>query len=505
MIVHRPLLRLPLAAAAGLLICVALPPWGWWPLAIFGVALWVHLMGQTQSRWDRFLTAAVVTMAWFGPSTLWMFKLTAPGYVLGVPLGWGVMGGLAGLMVPPDRRRFLALPAALVFFEWFHSHAPFGGVPLSMLSYTQGRGPLLDAARIGGTLFVGLLVSLLGVALYLVVVNRNRGSMIVSITILVGVVASVGFGAVTHSPPTGPVERIALVQGGGEQGTRYSSSQVATVFQVHLDATATLSPDDDLDLVIWPENAINVDGQFEFHSWREVIAQEAKRLDAQIMVGVVEDVPEDPQAFANFVVTVNPDGTLGDRYDKVRRVPFGEYVPLRSFFELFAKEQLPRRDQVPGTGHALVRTGAGPTAVAISWEIFFSRRVREGVRESGEIVINPTNGSSYWLTILQSQQLATSALRAVESGRHVLQVAPTGFTAVFDEQGRLQERIGISEQGVIVTDVPRSTSTTIAQQTGAAIPLTIAFIFGFFVMISPGAEFPRAKVHQKNKTAVFDR
>lgn len=496
--VHRPLTRLPLALVAGLLICFALPPWGWWPLAIIGIAVWVHLAGQTVSRWDRFLTSAVVAIAWFAPSTLWMFKLTAPGYVLGVPLGWGVMAGVAGLLIPTDRRRYLALPAAIVFFEWFHSHAPFGGVPLSMLSYTQGKGPLLDAARIGGTLFVGLLVSLLGVGLYLIVMTRTNRTVLVASLILIAVVASVGLGALLHQPPTGPTQRIALVQGGGEQGTRYSSSQVVPVFQAHLDATAKLTPEHNLDLVIWPENAINVDGQFENHSWRDVIAQEAARLNTQILVGVVEDVPEDPDAFANFVTTVNPDGSLGDRYDKVRRVPFGEYVPLRPLFELFAKDQLPGRDQVPGDGVALVRTDAGPAAVAISWEIFFSRRVREGVRESGEIVVNPTNGSSYWLTILQSQQLATSALRAVESGRYVLQVAPTGFTGVFDEHGTLHNRIGISEQGVIIADVPRSTATTIAQRTGPAIPLAIAVIFGFFVMIMPGAEFEGVKNHRKN-------
>lgn len=496
--VNRPLTRLPLALVAGLLICFALPPWGWWPLAIIGIAVWVHLTGQTVSRWDRFLTSAVVAIAWFAPSTLWMFKLTAPGYVLGVPLGWGIMAGVAGMLIPADRRRYLALPAALVFFEWFHSHAPFGGVPLSMLSYTQGKGPLLDAARIGGTLFVGLLVSLLGVAFYLIVMTRTHHTVIVSSVILIAVVASVALGALLHQPPTGPTQRIALVQGGGEQGTRYSSSQVVPVFQAHLDATAQLTPEHNLDLVIWPENAINVDGQFENHAWRDVIAQEAARLNTQILVGVVEDVPEDPDAFANFVTTVNPDGSLGDRYDKVRRVPFGEYVPLRPLFELFAKDQLPGRDQVPGDGVALVQTDAGPAAVAISWEIFFSRRVREGVRESGEIVVNPTNGSSYWLTILQSQQLATSALRAVESGRYVLQVAPTGFTGVFDEHGTLHNRIGISEQGVIVADVPRSTTTTIAQRTGPAIPLAIAVIFGFFVMIMPGAEYESVKNHRKN-------
>jgi apolipoprotein N-acyltransferase len=171
------------------------------------------------------------------------------------------------------------------------------------------------------------------------------------------------------------------------------------------------------------------------------------------------------------------------RYDKVRRVPFGEYVPLRPLFEPLAGGALPPRDQTPGEDVAVIRTGSGPMAVAISWEVFFSRRVREGVREGGEIVLNPTNGSSYWLTLVQTQQIATSALRAVESGRWVVQAAPTGFSAFLDDRGSLQRRSGVSERTVLVDDVPRRTGTTPAQALGdlpavaaAALALALALV-----------------------------
>jgi len=119
-----------------------------------------------------------------------------------------------------------------------------------------------------------------------------------------------------------------------------------------------------------------------------------------IVVGVVEDAG--PDEFFNFTVEVNPDGTLEDRYDKERRVPFGEYTPLRFIMEPIAGDLLPPRDQVPGEGVALIETDSGPMAVVISWEVFFARRVREGVRAGGQVVLNPTNGASYWLTQVQT-------------------------------------------------------------------------------------------------------
>ena len=134
-----------------------------------------------------------------------------------------------------------------------------------------------------------------------------------------------------------------------------------------------------------------------------------------------------------------PEGEVTDRYDKVHRVPFGEYVPLRALLEPFGGESLTSRDAIIGTEPALLDTPAGPMSVAISWEIFFGDRVREGVQDGAEVVLNPTNGSSFTGTLVQTQQIASSRMRAIESDRWLGQVAPTGFSAVIDPDGNVVE------------------------------------------------------------------
>ncbi len=135
----------------------------------------------------------LVGIGWFGPSTLWMWGLTAPGYPLGVVFGWGPMVAATSAVVPGDRRRLLVLPAALVAYEWLHSHGPFGGVPLSMLGMTQVNLPTLMVARLGGVFLLGAVVSALGVALYLVVVERRwkEPAAIVMAVVLLSVAGAV--------------------------------------------------------------------------------------------------------------------------------------------------------------------------------------------------------------------------------------------------------------------------------------------------------------------------
>jgi len=458
-------LQVVVAVLAGLCVCFSLPPWGWWPLAFVGIATWLWVLDDC-SPVRRFALSYLVGVAWFAPSLVWMWRLTAPGYVAAVFVGWAGLVGLVGVASSGDQRRFILVPATVVLLEWGLLHAPFGGVPLSELAASQAAGPLRPIATIGGQLLLGGAVAALGAALLLAVRGRWRPSG----SILLAVVAVALLGAAWPLGSSDGTVRVAVVQGGGPQGTRFAEGDTGPVLARHLAVSATIEPGS-ADLVIWPENVVNVEGAFIDHPFATKMRQEAARLEAPILVGVVEGLGT--TEFVNYVVVINPDGTITGRYDKERRVPFGEYVPLRSLFGSFASG-LPPRDQVPGVGTAMVPTSAGKVAVAISWEVFFSRRVREGVRAGGEFVANPTNGSSYWLTQIQSQQVAQSRLRATESGRWLVQAAPTGFSAVVDPRGELEQRSDISTPAVLRATIERLNGTTPAQATGDLIPVTLA-------------------------------
>ncbi len=113
---------------------------------------------------------------------------------------------------------------------------------------------------------------------------------------------------------------------------------------------------------------------------------------------------------------ITPDGRIGDRFDKVRRVPYGEYFPFRGLIEGLGVP-LPASDAVAGRGPGVLRTPHGTFAVLISYEGFFDDRSRGGVRAGGEVVLLPTNTASYTSSMVPTQQLAAARLRARETGR----------------------------------------------------------------------------------------
>jgi apolipoprotein N-acyltransferase len=264
---------------------------------------------------------------------------------------------------------------------------------------------------------------------------------------------------------------VALVQGGGPQGTRFFETDPTVVFQRHVDATEQLVRPP-VDVTLWPEDIVNIEGPVTESDEGQVLSDIARGLHTNLLVGVVEG---DGDGFHNAQVAIDPEGNFVDRYEKVRRVPFGEYVPLRWLISPFAGSSLIDRDAIVGTGPAVLHTPAGTFGVSESWEIFFPDRARAAVRDGGEVLLNPTNGASFHGSIVQTQQIASSRLRAIENGRAVLQAAPTGFSAIISADGTVEQRTGISERKVLEGTVQRRSGLTIATRVGDWPALLLAF------------------------------
>lgn len=446
----------------GLVIAASVPPWGWWPLAFVGIALLDRLIAG-QPRKARFRRTWLVCAAWLYPSMLWMVDLTLPGYLVACAT-YAAYFGLAVALLPAGRWRWLGLPGAFVLAEWARWSWPFGGVPLSTLAMSQSAAPLAFTVRLAGSVVLVLIVGLIGVALSALWERAPQQA-----GLALGAVALIALGAWV-APRAHGVEDldVAIVQGGGPQRTRASDTDPRDVFERHLEASEEV--DGPVDVVLWPENVVNVEGSLEVNPENEELADLARRLDATLIVGAVEGADDN---FLNAAVVYAPDGRIVDRYDKVKRVPFGEYVPLRSLLERFNSE-LPGRDALAGDTPAIVNTPAGKFGVVISWEVFFSTRGRDAIGHGGDVLLNPTNGSSYWLTQVQSQQVASSRLRALENDRWVLQAAPTGFSAIVTPDGRVVDRTGVSEQRVLQDTITRRQGETLATRVGDLPVLLVA-------------------------------
>ena len=438
-------------------------------------------------------------LAWLAPGMAWMWFLTAPGYIIAAILFsalHGVAAMITGAVTDQHKHRAIVGPLAHTLAEALRFSFPFGGVPLATLAISQAASPIAPIVRVGGPLLLTYVVLQIGFLLSNLrkIETRKHSVRAALISAVVIAVLPIAGAIAPHGHDIGRSLNIAAVQGGGPQGTLAINTNSRDVVIRHLEATQTIaggsaSTDNQLDLVIWPENVIDV-SSFSSSVERTEVAAEVARLNAPFLVGITEDL--DNRYFTNAQVVVNTDGSLGDRYDKVRRVPFGEFVPMRGLLEAVGApvDRIPR-DALAGQDTAILRAADTTIAVVISWEVFFAGRANEGVERGATLLVNPTNGSSYTGTILQTQQIASSRLRALETGRWLVQVSPTGFSAFVSPSGQVFDRTGVSEQHVIIREVQLRSGRTIYSYIGD-MPIILLMIASLLALLIVGRRKTRA-------------
>lgn len=439
--------RVALSLLGGLCCAFSVAPFGWWPLAVLGTGLLCAQLGTDRPA-RRIAAGTAFGAGLYGVGLAWVKEFTVPGMAVFMAFVAAQTGVVAAL-VPPGRGRFVAFPAALVAAEAFRSAWPFGGLPLSGIDLGQAASPLLPTVALGGRLLLVGTVAAGGAAVAAASARRWLAAVVAAAATLALPIA----GALAPAGrPTGSL-RVAVVQGGGPRGIPAQEADAAAVFAAHLAASELIRPP--VDLVLWPEDVVDV-GRFAGSPEEAELVALARRLGATVVAGVVEDVA--PRRFRNFAVAISPTGRV-DRYEKVHRVPFGEYFPFRPLLERFAA--IPEADALPGPDRpGLLRTPAGRVAVTISYEVFFEQRARSGVNAGGEVLLVPTNASSFTTGQMPAQELAAARLRARQTGRDVVQAAPTGFSAIVDHHGRVLAHTDLGRRQVLQATVQRRAGLT---------------------------------------------
>ena len=469
--------RAAASAAAGLAWVLALPPSGVWWLGPVAAALLGAAVLGLEARW-RALFGGTTGLVVFAVTLRWATIFTVPGYAVLVVVE-ASFPALAAVLVPRGRwTAIVALPATLTLAEWLRHQWPLGGLPVSSLALGQVDGPLLPLAALGGPPLLTFAVAALGALLLAAITARG---WMAGIAVLGGL-GLLGVGTLVPSAPgTAPASDpllVAAVQGGGQRGLPAARTGPTDVLGRHLRASDRI--DGEVDLVLWPENVVDIDGPLHNRGDAAVVSSLAKRLQTPVVAGVTTDAPASPddrvgvRRFRNLAVAFAADGTLGATYDKVVRVPFGEYVPARPVVARIADLSLIPREAVPGSGPGVLDTEVGRVGVLISFEGLFASRARAAARAGATLLLVPTNAASYVTDDVPAQQVAAARLRAAETGRWVALAGPTGPSAIVRHDGVVQARSRLEVPALLEEQVQPRTGRTPYTVLGDLPVLTVA-------------------------------
>jgi apolipoprotein N-acyltransferase len=478
-----------LAVASGLLAVLAFPPYGIWPLAavsVAGLGAAVHrrrLRGGLGVGFVYGLAFFLPLLAWSSTQVgqwPWLFLCALEA------LGMGLLGaGLAVCSRLIDTHRWTWAPltgVAWVAEEALRSRQPFGGFPWGNLAFSQADSPTAAAIWLGGAPFLSFLVALTGgfvlAAAYAVVTQRTAGvrkaaafTVAAAFTALAPMALPIGATA-----PDGDTINVAVVQGNVPRLGLGFNEQRRAVLDNHVQATKDLAvavnegTAERPDLVVWPENASDIDPLANPDAY-DAISEAAADIGAPIVLGGI--VHNDDGTRSNMTIVWDPvDGPVY-MYSKRHPVPFAEYVPYKGFFSTVAGWIDPRMseglDNVAGFEHGqnagIVEVGDLTLTGLICFEIAFDAETRDSVRDGAQLMAVGTNNATFDTKEAQ-QQLAMVALRSIEHGRDGLMASTVGVSGFTDHTGEVFQATEFNTAAVIQQDLQLSDRSTPASTVG---------------------------------------
>ncbi|OKX95722.1 apolipoprotein N-acyltransferase [Corynebacterium glutamicum] len=495
--------RLALAAVSGLFVFASNEPIGWFVAGIVGTALFfISLapwdLGVLQKRRKKNepvpflqqmstsptvvqgmllgfvhgLVTYLLLLPWIGE-----FVGSLPYVALSVVEAlYSIALGAFGVLIARWRDwKVLLFPAMYVAVEYLRSSWPFDGFAWVRLAWGQINGPLANLAALGGVAFVTFSTVLAAVGVAMVIISKKRlaGAIITASVIAIGAVSSL---YVDRNGTSDESIEVAAIQGNVPRMGLDFNAQRRAVLANH--ARETLKLDEQVDLVIWPENSSDVN-PFSDAQARAIIDGAVEHVQAPILVGTITVDEVGPR---NTMQVFDPVEGAAEYHNKKFLQPFGEYMPFREFLRIFSPYVDSAGNFQPGDGTGVVEMNAANLGRAVTvgvmtcYEVIFDRAGRDAIANGAEFLTTPTNNATFGFTDMTYQQLAMSRMRAIEFDRAVVVAATSGVSAIVNPDGSISQNTRIFEAATLTESIPLKDTVTIAARVGFYVELLLVII-----------------------------
>lgn len=371
------------------------------------------------------------------------------------------------------------LMAALwVVLEWSQTltwaGVPWGRLPIALSDYPF----LLQGASLFGSYGVTFLIVFVNLLLAYAILNTSKRTLCASVAagLVIVNVAACGVLWAFGAKNEGDIIKIAAIQGNIETSQKWNKEMIFDILEIYenntLEAAAAGA-----DIVLWPETAIPL--TVEEGSLAESYARDvARRSGAVVLVGAFTSDNKHNQY--NSLLAVYPDGTIDKTvYSKRHLVPFGEYLPMKTFVELFFPfvKDLMRADILTaGKDANIIPIDNVSVGALICFDSIYETLALDSVREGADVLVVPTNDAWFMDSAALYMHNAQSQLRAIENGRFIVRAANTGVSSVISNRGEVLLITEPYEQTYIVGDVYSREGRTLYSYVGNLFVYLCAFV-----------------------------
>ena len=468
--IFSPLLSLFSALFSSLLLILSFPDFDMQFLAwIALVPLFIAI--RNKSLKSAFALSFLAGVVFFTVFFRWV--LNFPGFrvlhqsILGIHVG--LYFGLFALAWRFIYRRLgaaaalFAAPFLWVPLEYIRSNLFFMALPFGLLGHSQYEFlPIIQIASIAGVYGVSFLIVLANCGFFALLLSlypalqmasfpqrraistAGRNVVLVTGATLIGLSVAYGYAGLARKTESKGI-RTSVIQGNIEPRRKRDPSYGKFMMKMFAELTREAARDKP-ELIVWPEGStprsISIDRRLY-----DQVSKIAAEAGAFLLLGssqhqkMVDRKTKQPK-FHNSAHLISPVmSEKNQRYDKVRLLPFGEYIPLEGIIPWSRLEVPNLTSYVPGKKFTILECPSFRFGVAICWESLFPDIAREFVREGAQFLVNITNEAGFGDTAAPHQFLSMNVFRPVENRVYMVRCSNTGISCIIDPYGRIVHRV----------------------------------------------------------------
>ncbi len=438
------------------------PPFSILPL-IFGIGYGIYRINFQSSLLKIFLSAWFLGFGWFSFGLYWIgsaFFMADTYHVFLMPIAiiilpgllavfWGCACVSAKLINRNTKFSILYIIVFLSLFEYLRAQI-FTGFPWLMPSMIFASNVyLIQIFSFVGSFSTNIIVLTISI-LPFIFFSNFKGKNTIFLILLIPIVIVVSFGILRYYNKIllkNTDQLITIVQPNIKQKNKW----ILKNREKHLNELLELSIKyhDNFNnknrIIIWPETSFEGSIPSETKLLSSISKKILKNKNTTLILGLLRT---DENKVFNSLVFLNFKGDIIHNYDKIKLVPFGEYIPFRKYLGGFTDILAPK-DFTSG------KLKSNPTIYGfeniitlICYEILFTNNVVNRITKNTNLLINITNDAWFGKTIGPYQHLALAKIKAVEFGLPLARVANTGISAYVSPYGEILGRVSLDTKGV---------------------------------------------------------
>ncbi|BAQ64065.1 apolipoprotein N-acyltransferase [Geminocystis sp. NIES-3709] len=239
----------------------------------------------------------------------------------------------------------------------------------------------------------------------------------------------------------------------------------------------------EVDIILTPETALPF--FYDQIAENSVFSQAIQQYKIPLFLGAFDRI--DNNRYTNSLFVLNSEGKVISKYDKIKLVPLGEYIPFRAIFGSIIRRLSPLDTElIAGKKEQFLKTPFGQAIVGICYDSAFAEIFRYQALKGGQFIISASNNAHYDDT-MPKQHHAQDVMRSIETDRWMARATNTGYSAIIDPHGNTEWISDINKYQTHVGEIYRRSTITFYVAKGdwliifLTIPLFINLVLKFVI------------------------